>query len=241
MGVLSPSRHVRAQTILWASTFVLQYYGRRHLLSDTNPDGDIQQPLRFRRKLMSSTVTNVGPLRRLLPVGSRFGTLVRRATRQDGMGRDHLLNEARARPYQDQRTCAQHGAIPGSICRVSRARSEEKEDPAHSKDLLCLWFFFFLPSVILAPPWSIKGRTGHPTRGRDQFDTHHTYSQVATKLLASFRPFHRRLETCPSLDRLYPLLRTFFGANKTSSSRLDVGIFCPNQYKPCVLQHTIRA
>ena len=51
---------------------------------------------------MSSTVTNVGPLRRLLLVGSRLGTLVRRATRQGRMGRDHLLNEARAQPYQDQ-------------------------------------------------------------------------------------------------------------------------------------------
>ena len=47
---------------------------------------------------MSSTVTNVGPLRHLLPVGSRLDTLVRRAARKDGMGRDPLLNEARARP-----------------------------------------------------------------------------------------------------------------------------------------------
>ena len=54
---------------------------------------------------MSSTVTNEGPLRRLLPVGLRLGTLVRRAARQGRMGRDHLLNKARARHYQDQRTC----------------------------------------------------------------------------------------------------------------------------------------
>ena len=53
---------------------------------------------------MSSTVTNVGPLRHQLPVGSRLGTLARRAARRSGMGRDHLLNGARARPYQDQRT-----------------------------------------------------------------------------------------------------------------------------------------
>ena len=33
----------------------------------------------------------------------------------------------------------------------------------------------------------------------------------------------------PSLDCLYPLLRTIFGANNTSSSsRLDVGTFSPN-------------
>ena len=46
--------------------------------------------------------------------------------------------------------------------------------------------------------------------------------------------------TYPSLDRLYPLLRTFFGTNNTSS-RLDVGTFGPNQYKPCVHLYTIRA
>ena len=54
---------------------------------------------------MSSTVTNVGHIRRLLPIGSRLGTLVRRAARRGGTGRDHLLNEARVQPYQDQRTC----------------------------------------------------------------------------------------------------------------------------------------
>ena len=103
-------------------------------------------------------------------------------------------------------------------------------------------FFLFLPSVTPAPPWSIKGRAGHPTKGTDHFETqddesipHTTHSQAATELLASFRPFHQRLGTCPSLDRLYPLLRTFFSANNTSSSKLDVGTFCPKQYKPWVL------
>ena len=51
---------------------------------------------------MSSTVTNVGPLRRLLPIGSWLGTLVRGAAHRSGMGRDHLPNEARAQSYQDQ-------------------------------------------------------------------------------------------------------------------------------------------
>ena len=50
---------------------------------------------------MSSTVTNVGPLCHLLHVGSWLGTLVRRAARRGRMGRDHLLNEAKAWPYQD--------------------------------------------------------------------------------------------------------------------------------------------
>ena len=66
--------------------------------------------------------------------------------------------------------------------------------------------------------------------------THITHSQAATRLLASFRPFHQRPRTSPSLDRLYPLLRTVFSANNTSSNRMDVGTFSPNQYKPCVIQ-----
>ena len=88
---------------------------------------------------------DVRSLRRPLPVGSWINTLVHHAALQGGMGRDHLLIKP------------EHGIISGqapsmelslALCRVSRARSEEKEDPAPSKDLLCLWFFFFVPSVI---------------------------------------------------------------------------------------------
>ena len=39
---------------------------------------------------MSSTVTNVGPLRCLLPEGSWLGTLVRHAICRGGMGHDNL-------------------------------------------------------------------------------------------------------------------------------------------------------
>jgi len=46
-------------------------------------------------------------------------------------------------------------------------------------------FFLFLPSVTPAPPWSIKGRAGHPTKGTDRFDTQHTTKQQ----LSSWRPF----------------------------------------------------
>ena len=95
-GALSPSRHVRAQIVLWTPTFVLQCYGRRHLPSDTNPDRNIRQPLWSRRKLMSSTVTNVGPLRRLLLVGSWLCTLARRTIRRSRMGRDHLLKQGQS-------------------------------------------------------------------------------------------------------------------------------------------------
>ena len=61
---------------------------------------------------MSSTKMNMGPLCHLLPVESRLDTLVRRAAYRGEMGRNHLLNEARARPYQDQRTCYPWHRLP---------------------------------------------------------------------------------------------------------------------------------
>ena len=70
---------------------------------------------------MSSTVTNVGPLRHLLPVGSWLGTLACRAVRQSRMGRDHLLNESRARLYQDQRTRHPWHRLP---CQQDRLKGE---------------------------------------------------------------------------------------------------------------------
>ena len=64
--------------------------------------------------------------------------------------------------------------MPGTICHVSGAGLEEKKDPTSVKDLLGLWFFFFLPFVNPASPWSIKGKAGHPTKGTDRFHTHIT-------------------------------------------------------------------
>ena len=73
---------------------------------------------------MSSTVTDVGSLSHLLPVGSRFSTLVRRVAHRGGMGRDHLLTKPEHGPIR----ISEH-AISGTFCRVSRGRSEEKENP----------------------------------------------------------------------------------------------------------------
>ena len=88
-----------------------------------------------------------------------------------------------ARPYQDQRTCTQHGAIPVTTCHVSRAHTEEKEDPTSLKDFLCLWFSSSLMSVIPALPWPIKGKVGYPTKGIDS--PHHTSQHITAKPLAS--------------------------------------------------------
>ena len=128
--------------------------------------------------------------------------------------------------------------------RVSEAGSAEKEGPTPSEGLLGLWFFSFLQHVTPAPPWSIKGRAGHPAKVMDKLierstDTTEQHTSHTAKQRPSswhpLRPFHQRLGIFPSLDRLYPLLRTFFGTDNTSSSRLGVGTFSLNQYKPCVL------
>ena len=132
--------------MLRAPIFILQCYGRRHLPSDTNPDRNIRQPLRSKRKIMSSIVTNMGPLRRLLPIGSRLGTLVRRAARRGEMGRDHLLNEARAWPYQDQRMYYPWHHLP-----CQRGWLRGKGRPNTFKGLS--WPLFFLLSPIYNP-WS---------------------------------------------------------------------------------------
>ena len=141
-----------------------------------------------------------------------------------------------ARPYQDQWTCTQHGAIPGTICRVNGARSEKKKDPTSLKDLLGLWFFFLLPSVIPASPWSIRGKAGDSTKRGTRLDstqgnsTHNT-SHVAKPQPSSQHPFDLSIRDLGSFP-LSPVCNPYYeplSANNTSSSRkLDVGTFCPN-------------
>ena len=127
----------------------------------------------------------------------------------------------------------QHGTIPDTVCRVSGVRSEEKEDPTSLKNLLYLWFFFFLPSVVPASPWSIKGKAGHPTNG-DQFHTSHHIVEQHPSSQHPFDLFIRDLGHVP----LSPVCTRYykpFSANNTSSNHeLDVGTFCLNQYKPYV-------
>ena len=90
------------------------------------------------------------------------------------MGRDHLMNEARARPYQDQRTCYPWHRLPGQQGRLKgKGRPDTFEGP--SLPLI----FLFLPYVIPAPPRSIKGRAEHPAKGTDQFDKPRTTLHTA--------------------------------------------------------------
>ena len=49
-------------------------------------------------------------------------------------------------------------------------------------------FFLFLPFVTPAPPWSIKGRAGQPTKGTDRFHTQHI-THTAKQQPSSWHPF----------------------------------------------------
>ena len=112
---------------------------------------------------------------------------------QDGTG--PLADPVRAWRRQHtgvRRTC--QSLTPSD--RVSEASSAEKEDPTPSEGLLGLWFFSFLQHVTPAPPWSIKGRAGHPAEGEDQLtkkidrydSTTHTM-HTAKQRPSSWRPF----------------------------------------------------
>ena len=111
-------------------------------------------------------------------------------------------------------------AIPDTVCHVSRVGTTGKKHLASSKDLLYP-LVFFLSYVISAPPWSIKGGAGHPTKGTDRFHTQHTVKQQPS----SWHPFDhfRDLGPVPLSTVCTPYYESFFGTNNTSSSKLDVG------------------
>ena len=147
------------------------------------------------------------------------------------------MDRCLARPYQDQQICTQHGAIPSTAYHVSRARTEEKEDPTSLKDLLCLWFLFFLPSVIPASSWSIKEKAGYPTKGTDRFKAPRITLHTAEQQPSSQHPFDlsiRGLGSVPLSPVCNPYYELFSVNNTSSNHKLDVGTFRLNQYKPYV-------
>ena len=98
------------------------------------------------------------------------------------MGRDHLFYEARARSYQDRRTCYPWHCLP---CQQGRLKRKGRPVRHLRRTFSTFGFFLFLPSITPAPPWSIKGRAGQPTKGTDRFHTQHTAKQQPS----SWRPF----------------------------------------------------
>ena len=112
---------------------------------------------------------DVQSLHRTLPVGLRINTLVRRAARRGGMGRDHLLIKSERGIINGQRPSMELSLAPSA---VSAWLAQRKRKTRHlQRTFFASGFFFLLPSIIPAPPWSIKGKAGHPTREIDS--THH--------------------------------------------------------------------
>ena len=107
---------------------------------------------------MSSTVMNVGPLRRLLPVGLRLGTLVRRTVCRGGMGRDHLLNEARARPYQGQRTCYPWRRLP---YQQDRLKGKVRPGTFEGSSLTLVFSFSLICNPCFSLVYKREGRAPH--------------------------------------------------------------------------------
>ena len=109
-------------------------------------------------------------------------------------------------------------------------------------------FFSFLPFVIPALPWPIKGKAGHPTKGMDS-SQHIIAEPLALNLeqLAKQRPSSRHLfdlsirdlGSVPLLPVCNPYYELFSANNTSNNHELDVGTFRPNQYKPCVFFSTL--
>ena len=102
-------------------------------------------------------------------------------------------------------------------------------------------FSSFRPSVIPASPWSIKGKAGHNTKVTDRLNTPHITSQIAEQRPSSQHPFDlsiRDLGSFPLSPVCNPYYELFSANNMSNSHELDVGIFCPNQYKPFVFFST---
>ena len=94
-----------------------------------------------------------------------------------------------------------------------------------SGSFISLSFFLFPTVVTSAFPWLIKGKAGHPTSGIDW-----SHIDSSNKHTAS----HQRLRSYLPLSAVYnPYYK--LSAGNTSSPKLNVGTFGPNQYNPCVL------
>ena len=114
-------------------------------------------------------------------------------------------------------------------------------------DFLCLWFYSFLPFVVPTLPCPIKGKAGHPTRGIDSPHciSHYITAEplasnlehIAEQRLSSRHPLYRSIRNLgpiPLLPICNPYYELFSANNTSSSHKLEVGTFYPNQYKPCV-------
>ena len=117
-----------------------------------------------------------------------------------------------------------------------------KERPDDPEGLPLPLVLLFSPIVTHAFPWPIKGKAGRPIKGHrtasDQRPLGSNLEHIAEQQLSSRYPFvlsTRDLGPVPILPICNPYYELSSASNMSSSNELDVGTFCPNQYKPRVL------
>ena len=121
-----------------------------------------------------------------------------------------------------------------------RGPHKGKERPGDPEGLPLPLVLLFSPTVTRALPWPIKGKAGHPTKGHHIAQELIIPHEIRSKPLAS--NLEHIVEQRPSSRHPFVLSIRDLGpvplspvCNPSSSNELDVGTFCPNQYKPRVL------
>ena len=119
---------------------------------------------------------------------------------------------------------------------------KKNKDPAILEAFFSLSFFSFSFIVTRAFPSPIKGEAGHPMKGEIQILTRpnheiKTQEHDTSTRLSSDRALSTRSFLSPETWDPFPLSPVCnpyckLSAGNTSSSKLDVGMFRPNQYKP---------
>jgi len=133
------------------------------------------------RELTSPTVIDAWSLCCLLPVWPLISTLVRRAARRGGVGRDGPLTmpgrgivsgqePGVALSWSADRRPA--WGCPYHCLPCQRGPHEGKGRPDDPEGLPLPLMSLALPSVTHALPWPLKGKAGHPTKGH-RFTTSH--------------------------------------------------------------------
>ena len=112
---------------------------------------------------MSSTATDVQSLCHPLLAGLWINTPVRRAACQGVMGRDHLHIKSERGIINGQTPSMELSLAPSAML-VEQAQGKRKTRHLR-RTYSTSGFSLFLPSIILAPPLSIKRRVGHPHYG----------------------------------------------------------------------------
>ena len=138
--------------------FALQSCRRRLQPLGEEPDTDIQQPLRSKEGLSSSTMANRQSPRHPLPTGLEIDNPIQHTARGDGMGCAHLLNEARAWPIK-----INNRASPDIVCHVMQGRRGKRETQILRRTFYTHGIFLFLSTITPAPPLVYKreGRAPH--------------------------------------------------------------------------------